>query len=33
MSKAIEYLIIIGLVASAIIAAWSVLTANHLFIG
>lgn len=33
MNKIIEYLIIIGLVASAIIAAWSVLTPNHLFIG
>ena len=33
MSKAIEYLIIIGLVISALVTAWSVLTPNHLFIG
>ncbi|TQR54462.1 hypothetical protein [Campylobacter troglodytis] len=33
MSKIIEYLIIIGLVLSAVITAWSVLTPNHLAIG
>lgn len=33
MSKAVEYLIIVTLVVSAIITAWSVLTANHLNIG
>lgn len=33
MNKVLEYLIIIGLVATAIITAWSVLTPNHLFIG
>ncbi|EAJ5430125.1 hypothetical protein DKE63_04505 [Campylobacter jejuni] len=32
MSKALEYLIVIGLVAAAI-TAWSVLTVNHLHIG
>ncbi|QOR05199.1 hypothetical protein [Campylobacter cuniculorum] len=33
MSKAIEYLIIIGLIVTAVITAWSVLTQNHLTIG
>ncbi|EAJ9771162.1 TPA: hypothetical protein R2P55_000873 [Campylobacter jejuni] len=34
MSKALEYLIVIGLVvAAAAITAWSVLTVNHLHIG
>ena len=33
MSKAIEYLIVIGLIITAAITAWSVLTANHLQIG
>lgn len=33
MSKAIEYLIIVGLIVTAVITAWSVLTANHLQIG
>lgn len=33
MNKALEYLIIIGLVVTAAITAWSVLTANHLHIG
>lgn len=33
MNKVLEYLIIIGLVATAVITAWSVLTPNHLFIG
>lgn len=33
MSKLVEYLIIIGLVVSAVITAWSVLTPNHLTIG
>lgn len=31
--KALDYIIIIGLVVSAIVTAWSVLTPNHLFIG
>ncbi|MBM0637458.1 hypothetical protein LNU06_05440 [Campylobacter sp. VicNov18] len=33
MNKALEYLIIIGLVTTAAITAWSVLTVNHLHIG
>ncbi|MCV3427177.1 hypothetical protein L8W41_00285 [Campylobacter sp. IFREMER_LSEM_CL1904] len=33
MVKVLEYLIIAGLVVAAGITAWSVLTANHLFIG
>lgn len=33
MSKSLEYLIIIALIVSAIITAWSVLTTNHLNIG
>ncbi|EDB2033339.1 hypothetical protein F9F60_07190 [Campylobacter coli] len=33
MSKVLEYLIVIGLVVTATITAWSVLTANHLHIG
>ncbi|MBZ7935321.1 MULTISPECIES: hypothetical protein [Campylobacter] len=33
MSKALEYLIVIGLITTAVITAWSVLTANHLHIG
>ncbi len=33
MSKALEFLIIIGLVITAAITAWSVLTVNHLHIG
>lgn len=33
MNKALEYLIIIGLVISAVVTAWSVLSDNHLFIG
>lgn len=33
MSKAIEYLIIVGLIVTAVITAWSVLTVNHLQIG
>ena len=32
MDKIVEYLIIIGLVISALVTAWSVLTPNHLFI-
>ncbi len=32
MSKALEYLILGGLIISAIICAWAVLTANHLTI-
>ena len=31
--KALDYIIVIGLVISAIVTAWSVLTPNHLFIG
>lgn len=31
--KALDYIIVIGLVVSAIVTAWSVLTPNHLFIG
>lgn len=31
--KALDYVIVIGLVISAIVTAWSVLTPNHLFIG
>ncbi|WP_291952465.1 hypothetical protein [Campylobacter sp.] len=33
MVKIMEYLIIIGLIITAGITAWSVLTANHLYIG
>ncbi|MEJ3936135.1 hypothetical protein WGW48_06870 [Campylobacter jejuni] len=33
MSKALEYLIVIGLVVATAITAWSVLTVNHLHIG
>ncbi|EAC1778535.1 hypothetical protein KXO51_000696 [Campylobacter coli] len=33
MSKVLEYLIVIGLVVTVAITAWSVLTANHLHIG
>ena len=33
MSNVLEYLIVIGLVVTAAITAWSVLTANHLHIG
>ncbi|HEB9341489.1 TPA: hypothetical protein RZK47_001363 [Campylobacter coli] len=33
MNKALEYLIVIGLVVTAAITAWSVLTANNLHIG
>ncbi|MCW1359686.1 hypothetical protein [Campylobacter sp. US33a] len=33
MSKALEYLIVIGLIVAAAVTAWSVLTANHLNIG
>lgn len=33
MSKTLEYLIVIGLVVTAVITAWSVLTMNHLNIG
>lgn len=33
MNKALEYLIVIGLITAAAITAWSVLTANHLYIG
>ncbi|EAH6965201.1 hypothetical protein KCS31_001264 [Campylobacter jejuni] len=33
MSKALEYLIVIGLVVAVAITAWSVLTVNHLHIG
>lgn len=33
MNKALEYLIVIGLVVTAAITAWSILTANHLHIG
>ncbi|EAI0690526.1 hypothetical protein E0371_04525 [Campylobacter coli] len=33
MNKALEYLIVIGLIVTAAITAWSVLTANHLHIG
>ena len=32
MDKIVEYLIIIGLVISALVTAWTVLTPNHLFI-
>ncbi|WP_249321582.1 MULTISPECIES: hypothetical protein [unclassified Campylobacter] len=33
MSAILEKIIIIGLVLSAIICAWAVLTPNHLFVG
>ncbi|TKX32882.1 hypothetical protein [Campylobacter aviculae] len=33
MNKALEYLIVIGLIITAAITAWSVLTVNHLHIG
>ncbi|MCR2039029.1 hypothetical protein [Campylobacter helveticus] len=33
MSKTLEYLIVIGLIVSAVVTAWSVLTINHLNIG
>ncbi|TKX31451.1 hypothetical protein [Campylobacter estrildidarum] len=33
MNKALEYLIVIGLIVAAGITAWSVLTVNHLHIG
>ncbi|AXP08847.1 hypothetical protein N4T57_01625 [Campylobacter hepaticus] len=33
MNKTLEYLIVIGLVVTAAITAWSVLTVNHLHIG
>ncbi|HJE66636.1 hypothetical protein [Campylobacter avium] len=33
MSKALEYLILAGLIVSALVCAWSVLTVNHLTIG
>lgn len=33
MNKALDYIIVIGLIVSAVITAWSVLTPNHLFIG
>lgn len=33
MSKILEYLILVGLIVSAAITAWSVLTLNHLNIG
>ncbi|MBS4236296.1 hypothetical protein [Campylobacter vulpis] len=33
MSKTLEYLIVIGLIISAVVTAWSVLTLNHLNIG
>lgn len=33
MSSIIDSLIVIGLIVSAIICAWAVLTPNHLFIG
>ncbi|EOV0661132.1 hypothetical protein ACT7GF_000984 [Campylobacter upsaliensis] len=33
MSKTLEYLILVGLIISAVVTAWSVLTLNHLNIG
>ncbi|WP_297195486.1 hypothetical protein [uncultured Campylobacter sp.] len=33
MSKTLEYLILAGLIVSAVVCAWAVLTANHLTIG
>lgn len=33
MSKMLEYLIVIGLIVSAVVCAWAVLTPNHLFVG
>lgn len=33
MTKTLEYLIVIGLVVSAVVTAWAVLSANHLNIG
>ncbi|WP_229770895.1 hypothetical protein [Campylobacter portucalensis] len=33
MSKALEILIVVGLIITAIICAWSVLTENNLFLG
>ncbi|CZE47758.1 Uncharacterised protein [Campylobacter geochelonis] len=33
MSKALEAIILLGLIVSAIVCAWAVLTPNHLFIG
>jgi len=33
MNKIVETLIIVGLVVTALITAWAVLTPNHLFIG
>lgn len=33
MSKMLEYLIVIGLIVSAAVCAWAVLTPNHLFVG
>lgn len=33
MSNTLGYLIIIGLITTAVITAWSVLTVNHLNIG
>ncbi|MCX2683571.1 hypothetical protein OQH60_06795 [Campylobacter sp. MIT 21-1685] len=33
MNKLLEYLIVIGLIVTAVITAWSVLSPNHLNIG
>nr|WP_089187686.1 MULTISPECIES: hypothetical protein [Campylobacter] len=33
MSSVFEYLIVIGLIVSAVVCAWAVLTPNHLFVG
>nr|WP_321434842.1 hypothetical protein [uncultured Campylobacter sp.] len=33
MKSALDYIIVIGLIVTAAITAWSVLTNNHLFIG
>lgn len=33
MSNIIDSLIVLGLIVSAVVTAWAVLTPNHLFIG
>lgn len=33
MSSVLEYIIVVGLVISAVVCAWAVLTPNHLFVG
>lgn len=33
MKAVLEKIIVAGLIASAVIAAWAVLTPNHLFVG